>query len=485
MRSLLAFLLTLSLCQPTMGKPLLKANALTVICLGESLTSGSQSTGGVGGEGSTNSYPAVLAARRGLTYDQQVINMGVGGIGIDTLPDPSPFYRRSRDVLVVLQEGINNFFSEVTPADATDIFDKLQTKVDTIRGQGVRVLVCTLTKVGLSNPAAQTERTAYNTLIRNAYDGGAVDGVTMCDLAADSRIGDSAVIDGTYFAGDSYHLNNAGYAVMAEIIDGVLETSSNRPSVVVADGTEVMALPHLTGWFTPDWSQRNTSSDEMFVMMNLAARRTFTRYLPENNQDAGGGHAQVTRVDNVLNGNPAARFPGNQDSGNDKTAYMQSSTTLASFVSASSFFYAAVVNPTAIASTNANAHFNEIVLGVSGGFGCGLGFRDSGGTKQVIAYVDDGAKKVAAATAPSVGSPVAIFARLTGGKVGVRVGTQGSWVETASGDIADLTGALKIGASSLDCFYGDMFVGQTFSEYSLTADAVVSAYFRAKFGGSL
>lgn len=455
---------------------------LNILAIGESLTSGSQSTGGVGGEGSSNSYPAVLAGLRGLTYDTDVINMGVGGIGVQTLPDPRAFLKRTRKNVAVLMEGINNFFN--AHEDAEDVFDSLTTYIDGLVDDGIFVVVCTLTKVGLSDAPAQASRTAYNTLIREEYQSGHAR-VRLCDVAADPRIGDSAVVDSTYFAGDSYHLNDDGYAVLAAIINEVIDDTAAANLSPSVDTGVFVPRPRLTGWFRPDWCQRNTSTAQMFTLMNFAAQRTFLRYLAENNQLGGGGHTQVTRVDDVLAGRPAARFPGNQDSGNDKTAYLQSSTLLSSFVSASSFFYAAVIKPTDVQSSNANPHFNDVILGCSGGFGCGLGLRVSGGIDQVFAYADDGAKKVAAVTLPAVGSPVAVFARLHGGSIGVRLGTQGSWVETSCGNIADRTGAFKIGASSLDCLYGDFFDTLTFNAYDAGDDAAVGAYIRARYGSSL
>lgn len=457
-----------------------------VVCVGESLTSGSQSTGGVGGEGSTNSYPGQLATTRGQTYGGTIFNLGVGGIGVDSLLEPELFLRAGKPNVCVVMEGINDFFNAGTSNSV--IFPKLQTYINARVAAGWRVVVCTLTKVGLSNPTAQTYRTAYNSSIRSAYTGGAVSGVTLCDVAASSLIGDSAVIDGTYFAGDSYHLNNAGYGVLAGLINAVLPTSWQlSPTLTDASGANVLAnsASKITGWFRADWTQRNTSTAEAFTMHNFAAKQCFLRYLQENNQAAGGGHVQVTRVDSVLNGKPVLRFPGNQSSGSDLTAYASSSTTLSSFVASTSAFIWAVLNPTSIAANSVNPHFNEAVLAVSGGFGCGLTLRNNGGTYQVQCYTDDGAKQIAATTLTTgIGANVAIFGRLTGGKVGVRVGTQGSWTEVTSGAISDLTGALSFGKASQNCLNADVAeVG--IGQWDSTDDTNLGAYIRARYGGSL
>jgi hypothetical protein len=465
-----------------LGSPVVKRLIPNVICVGESLTSGTQSTGG---EGSVNSYPGRLANARQQTYGTTVMNLGIGGIGIDSLCEPECWLVANRPNVLVVMEGINDFFN--AGSSAASIFTKLQTYINARVAAGWRVVVCTLTKVGLSNPSAQTQRTSYNSSIRSTYTGGAVAGVTLCDVANNANIGDAGNTGGAYFSVDGYHLSDTGYLELANVVNAVLPaTWQTSPTIATASGAALLSSSRLTGWFRPDWSQRNTSVADMFTIHNLAARQCFLRYLVENNQSAGGGHVQVSRVDASLNGKSVARFPGNQSAGSDKTAYMQSSTTLASIVSASSFFYAAIINPTAIQSTNVNPHFNDIIIGCSGGFGCGLGLRDSGGTLQVIAYTDDGAKKVAATTLTGgVGNNVAVFARLTGGNVGVRLGTQGSWVQTASGNIGDLTGAMKMGASSLDCFKGDLADALMFNSYDASDDSAVGAYIRARYGSSL
>jgi lysophospholipase L1-like esterase len=75
------------------------------------------------------------------------------------------------------------------------------------------VVVCTM----LPRTGTDAERAAYNTAIRANW---ATYADALADPAADARIGDNGDnADLTYYDADAVHLNDAGYAIAAAIIE--------------------------------------------------------------------------------------------------------------------------------------------------------------------------------------------------------------------------------------------------------------------------
>ena len=71
------------------------------------------------------------------------------------------------------------------------------------------------------NAGHEALRQAFNTLVRTNY-ASIADG--LADVAADSRIGDDGdELDTTYYDADRVHLNTAGHAVVAGIVQPILE----------------------------------------------------------------------------------------------------------------------------------------------------------------------------------------------------------------------------------------------------------------------
>lgn len=87
-----------------------------------------------------------------------------------------------------------------------------------------KILVLTMLPRSAAGDDADTEtnRQAFNTLLRAGWSGFAD---ALCDVAADSRIGDYGdEEDATYYAGDNVHLNEAGQGIIADPVQPYIES---------------------------------------------------------------------------------------------------------------------------------------------------------------------------------------------------------------------------------------------------------------------
>ena len=118
---------------------------------------------------------------------------------------------------VVLWGGTNDI--ALTGQTGAQAYTRLQACVATLASEGYSagsILVLTMLPRG-SDAGVEANRQSLNAAIR----GGS--GYVLVDVAADSRIGDPGKqTDLTYFSADQIHLNNAGYALVAAAVSGVV-----------------------------------------------------------------------------------------------------------------------------------------------------------------------------------------------------------------------------------------------------------------------
>jgi lysophospholipase L1-like esterase len=199
-----------------------------VVCDGNSLTSGSGAVG-------DNSYPAQLRALYGGDENVKITHFGVSGQSTramitDGVAQVDAVYNAERPFNILLGWEVLNDWKDYTvsegktPREASDLtITNYWTYLDARRSAGFRtvaftVLPCTSYALG----ANETERSYVNAAIRAGWSAHAS---ALVDVAADSRIGDDGDDTNlTYYNADGIHLNNAGYAVVAELAKAAVDS---------------------------------------------------------------------------------------------------------------------------------------------------------------------------------------------------------------------------------------------------------------------
>lgn len=183
------------------------ARGLRLVCDGDSLCYGTGSTGG-------QSFPVQAAALLGRT----AVNVGIPGKNITSVRDETStlVYGGVQNDVAVFFVGTDDMGSGI---DAAVLWPILLTAIQRYIAAGYsKLVVCTLPDSQTpTNPTDyETQRQTFNTYIRS---NAAATGYVVADLAADSRIGDVGDANNTnYFDADKVHMNNAGYAIVAEIV---------------------------------------------------------------------------------------------------------------------------------------------------------------------------------------------------------------------------------------------------------------------------
>lgn len=207
-----------------------------VVALGDSITDGTSST-----PDANNRWPDQLAERLAETADSgavAVLNQGIGGnrllndgTGDFAFAGPSALARFDRDVLaqpgvthLIIYEGINDIgFAAmggegVAPPSADDLIAALRQIADRGHAAGLIVFGATITPFEGAmyyTPEGEATRQAVNAWIR---DGGAFDGVIDFDAVVRDPERPGRILP-AYDAGDALHINDDGYAAMADSID--------------------------------------------------------------------------------------------------------------------------------------------------------------------------------------------------------------------------------------------------------------------------
>ena len=193
-----------------------------LLCAGNSLTSGTNSTGGPTQTTSVTgtNYPSVLwsllgannydvrtDAFPGRTTDQMLSGTPAFG-DLFWLPAAQP-----KNICVAWE--VTNTLA--TSASSAAAYDKIVAYCKARQARGYKVVVATcLPRLG-SYAGFGVDYLAVNGLIRDNYASFA-DGIA--DVASDSRLKDPTNL--TYFAADQIHLTDAGYAIVAGIIAPVV-----------------------------------------------------------------------------------------------------------------------------------------------------------------------------------------------------------------------------------------------------------------------
>lgn len=178
-----------------------------LICDGNSLTSGTGSTGGL-------DYVTQLQTLLGGSSVYRKVNKGVAAqttqqMSADAATDIDPNRDNwARPILVAWEVGNDIFNNSLSGAAAEANFNTYCTNR---RAAGFKVVAVTVPARVAGPPAANIA--AANTLIRANWTGYAD---ALADVAADARLTDYTNL--TYYDPDQTHLNNTGYGVVAGIV---------------------------------------------------------------------------------------------------------------------------------------------------------------------------------------------------------------------------------------------------------------------------
>lgn len=194
-----------------------KYSQRTLSLLGNSLTSGTGSTGGATQTQSasgTNIPSRLMASSIGsyLRIRSDAFSGRSGAQLLANTPDFSGVYGDGVGSIALVWEGTNTLYST---SSALNAYESIRRVCLLRRRFGRIVLVGTiLPNGGTGNDAKSAAITSkLNTMLRANYAGFA-DGIV--DFAADSRLSDFN--NATYFSGDKAHLTDAGYQVAADLI---------------------------------------------------------------------------------------------------------------------------------------------------------------------------------------------------------------------------------------------------------------------------
>jgi lysophospholipase L1-like esterase len=188
--------------------------AAHLIACGDSLAMGQGSSAG------NDALSLLVAGLPGGKSHYMKTNLGVGGLLARqtyegsffqaVIPSMTDLYSKK---ILIQTEGTNDLFSGETAAIT---YSYLCGTWAMARAAGLKIITHTiLPRNNVGTPGGfEAARQALNTLIRSnpmLYD-------KLSDIGADSRIGVAgACADTTYFNVDQVHLNDAGYAVIAEL----------------------------------------------------------------------------------------------------------------------------------------------------------------------------------------------------------------------------------------------------------------------------
>lgn len=193
-----------------------------VVCEGNSLTFGAWSS-----DPPTKSYPAQLQARLGHSW--AVLNLGGNAETTEQMVfnDEATFsaiselasrFRsaRANPMIDVLWEGTNSLLHHDTGAKASRLMEQL---ISQREAEGFKVIVLTCLPGQSPGSWFEAQRRVYNSLIlQNAAHADAV-----VDVASDPHLTNDL---SPYYAPDHFHLNDAGYAVVAGLVSQAVQRLS-------------------------------------------------------------------------------------------------------------------------------------------------------------------------------------------------------------------------------------------------------------------
>lgn len=251
-------------------KPIIGASARmgVSIDMGQLVFDGDSLTVGVGG---THSYATgVTPTDAGASYTKTIT--AVSGRTVGTMTDKAfsevdillSLYSRN---IVVLWGGVNDLLYPVTP---DIVLNRIRSYCISRRRAGWQVIVCTLASLN----GQETNRLALNVLLRAHWTEFA-DG--LADLGADANIGPlNAYTNGAYFYSDGIHLIDAGYSIVAGLVQSTVNAViADTPRPVL--GSTVTATGNISsgGAFVGS-SFGNASNVDVTLVRNSIAAGLFT-----------------------------------------------------------------------------------------------------------------------------------------------------------------------------------------------------------------
>jgi hypothetical protein len=188
-----------------------------IIFHGASLVNGE---GTATGHGSTGYFQDLVDANTSYPKGVTCYNIYAGGgatllqMTSDALVNVDPLYR-SGDVVVVIDGADDS--SALSGLSDTEVYNEYLAYCLARKAAGFKVVACTRIAINpTSFPAQLASILNINSMIRAGFPS---NGITVCDLYADTRLQDST--DGSYFYNDGVHPNDGG----AQVIAGLLNTS--------------------------------------------------------------------------------------------------------------------------------------------------------------------------------------------------------------------------------------------------------------------
>ncbi len=456
-----SFLAGLPLAWCDVGRPLMKKTSVLepfAVFVGDSLTFGTSSTN----PGGSTSYPARYAAKTGLTYGVDAINFGIPSQGVFDFPDVRFLAEPGRKNRMFLQGGTNNVHAAGESGD--DTFDQLQVYYERM-SEAFAITVNTIEGQGNVDPTGDAQALVLCNRIRSEFP-------SVCDIAANEHIGVGAPWTAPYCNdGDGVHLLDPGYDLKADLEVAVPEPSGGIISEQGADWG-VVRDPNLQMWLRDFFAVSPTivpnevhgTAGDWF---NLATLSTLSRYV-----SASGVWA--LRILNALNGWPAVRF--------SNELYLTSGEDLADYITASEFTIELVGKVSSVSSSSANAYANHGILSDSNN-NLSVTVRTGGGTgMQIQATVYDGSDFRSTAV-QSIPNNTYFRARveLYGGNLYLSVNGAAP-LSIATGNISDLTGALRFGkAAGGNNFTGDLVDVRVYNNRSSSRNALNDTYDLARY----
>lgn len=183
---------------------------------GDSMAMGSHATAG-------NEYPTVMnraLAAYGAIYTMTNVAQGgesfagmrvLGATAVDPLYDPT-----KRQNILCAWGGTNDIWTSTL---VTTIMSDITTYCTARKAKGWQTVILTiLPRSSTSTPGTfEVDRQTMNAWIRANYRSFGAAG--LADVAADPRIGDAGdELDLTYYFTDKCHMNDTGYALIADLV---------------------------------------------------------------------------------------------------------------------------------------------------------------------------------------------------------------------------------------------------------------------------
>lgn len=401
---------------------------LNIVCIGDSITYGTKSAD----PGGTTSYPALLAANLGMTFNTDVHNQGVPSRITADLPDVDYLLDGEKQNIACLMIGVNDIY--VANQSAQDTFDRIEAYVELLESKGWRVVIGTITGNNVGNGTTYARGVALNVLL----SGLASPTRTIAAVGANPNIGTATngIPQGaTYFDSDGLHFITAGNQEIADCFEPAILAAAPVVAPEIQTSYGISRDSTAKVWIRG----RNViqpNNGQAFTLNNLLKPKIEDVYASYSEAASAAPPLRVT-----VGGHPAIRYSGGADAGAaDDIGYHTFPTLqLSSFISASSFYFQMVLVPRSFTTNNSPARTNSGAFGSSVAH-VGLYMKQP----NLLIFEQNYDTEVQAEV--DVDQVVVVGIRLHGGMLSIEI--NGSVVESkACANVADLTENLRIAQS--------------------------------------